>query len=221
MQYLYHPQSGSESLVLSGEDHRYLFKARRLRKDQAVVLRNLKDDILYTYRIESVDKKEAMLRLEDHKSLIIESKTKLHLGWCIIDPKNIEKTLPMLNEMGVSKITFIKCARSQQNFKLEMARLDRILLASSQQCGRSKPMILETSSSIKEFLQNYPDAYLLNFSTNTELKKGEIQTVIIGCEGGFTAEEIALAKNIIGFPTPLILRSESAACAICANILLG
>lgn len=221
MQYLYHPQSGAPTLVLTGEDHRYLFKVRRLAKGATIALRNLANEILYLYLIDSIDKKEATLKLIKQEILPLKSDISLHLGWCIIDPKNIEKVLPMLNEIGVTKITFIKCARSQQNFKLEMTRLERILLASSQQCGRSTPMHMDTAKSLKEFLQNHPDAYLLDFSTNTELKKGAIQTVVIGCEGGFTPEETALAKNIIGFPTPLILRSESAACAISTKIILG
>lgn len=57
-------------------------------------------------------------------------------AWCVIDIKSIKKVLPMLNELGVSRITFVYCDRSQINIKLDFARFERILEASMQQCGR-------------------------------------------------------------------------------------
>jgi len=63
---------------------------------------------------------------------------------------------------------------------------------------------------------------MLNFSEQKLSKKANIRTVLIGCEGGFTAEEVALfnAENIMGLETPLILKSESATCAVASKWLL-
>jgi 16S rRNA (uracil1498-N3)-methyltransferase len=153
--------------------------------------------------------------------LIVKAEKKLHIGWCIIDPKSIEKVLPSLNEMGVEQISFIFCDRSQKNFKIDYKRLKKIILNSSQQCGRSRLMTLASVSSLDEFLKLYPNSNILNFSKNS-IDNIVSETIVIGCEGGFTNREIALfeADKTVGLQTPLILRSESAVSAVSSKILL-
>jgi 16S rRNA (uracil1498-N3)-methyltransferase len=82
----------------------------------------------------------------------------------MIDPKSIEKSLPMLNESGVARITFIYCERSQKQFRLDFDRLEKILRNSSQQSGRSQQMQLASVDSIEAFIMQYPQSYLLHFS---------------------------------------------------------
>jgi 16S rRNA (uracil1498-N3)-methyltransferase len=221
MQYLYHTEAKAPTLRLRGDKHRYIFKVRRHRKGEIIALRNLKDDNIYYYRIISLDKKEAYLVLENSEELIIKAKKKLHIGWCIIEPKNIEKVLPTLNEIGVTSISFIYCTRSQKSFKLDFKRLEKILLNSSQQCGRSDIMKLEIVDSLENFLDTYPNAKALNFSENRLSNIENIDSIVIGCEGGFTDDEIKLFNNsIIGLDTSLILKSESAICAMASKILV-
>ena len=222
MLYLFHEDAGRASLKLEGDAHRYLFKVRRHKAGDRLHLRNLQDDRIYRYEISQIDKRTALLTLEDSEILEIKAPKKLHIGWCVIDPKSIEKALPSLNEMGVEKITFIYCDRSQKSFKPDLQRLQKILLGSSQQSGRSKIMQLETAESLDAFLRNNPDAKMLNFSTEHFVGKEETETIVIGCEGGFTPRETALfaPDRIVGFQTPLVLKSESAACAVAAKVLL-
>ena len=222
MLYLYHEEAGKPQLTLTGDDHRYIFKVRRHKIDDLLHLRNLKDGMLYSYVINHLDKRSIMLMLKESKILEIKAKQSLHIGWCIIDPKSIEKVLPSLNEMGVERITFIYCKRSQKSFKPDFKRLEKILLNSSQQSGRSKMMQLEMADDLEDFLNKYPKSKMLNFSESNFISNTEIGTIVIGCEGGFHKEEVALfnAQNIIGFNTPLILKSESAACAVASRILL-
>lgn len=220
MQYLHHKQAGEESLLLKGDEHRYIFKVRRHREGEIIFLRNLVDNRLYSYKINSLDKKEALLLLKESKTLVIKAKKKLHIGWCIIDPKSIEKVLPTLNEIGVEKISFIMCSRSQKNFRIDYKRLERILISSSGQCGRSELMSLESISSLEQFLEENPKAVALNFSDNFLDTNSHIESIVIGCEGGFTAKEKALFKTIAGLDSPLILKSESAVCVVASKILL-
>ena len=222
MQYLYHPQAGDETLILCGDEHRYIFKVRRHRQGEIIALRNLNDQNLYKYEIVSIDKKEACLQLQSTEQKSIQAIKKLHIGWCLIDPKNIEKILPSLNEMGVAKITFIFCDRSQKSFKLDFKRLEKIVLNSSQQSGRSVMMELEQLPSLAQFIKKYPKSYMLNFSEQNLTESLDIETIVVGCEGGFTRDEEALfsSDKIVGFATPLILKSESAVCAVASKILL-
>ena len=222
MQYLYDPEASASQLYLQGESHRYLFKVRRYRKGDSLHLRNLEDDILYHYKITAMDKKEAILTLQSQQELSVGAKQRLHIGWCMVEPKSIEKVLPALNEIGVEKITFFHCARSQKQFKLDFDRLQKILLNSSQQCGRSQMMTLETVESLEDFVKIHPEAYLLNFSQKHLSSAESIETIVIGCEGGLTDAECALfdAGRVVGLDTPLILRSESAAVSVASLLLL-
>ena len=211
MLYLYNSKAGQQNLILEGDDHRYIFKVRRHRAGETIYLRNLEDGKLHRYQIETMDKRTAMLSLQESTVYEVSAKDSLHIGWCVIDPKNIEKVLPSLNEMGVEKITFIYCKRSQKDFKLDFKRMEKILLNSSQQCGRSKMMELETVENLKVFMTQYPQSYLLNFSEHILSPEKEIDTIVIGCEGGLSEDEVKLfeAEKIVGFDTPLVLKSET------------
>jgi len=222
MQYLYHNQAGQSTLLLQGDDHRYLFKVRRHRQGESIALRNLQDEMLYWYRIETLTKRDAMLMLHGQEHRVVKSPKKLHLGWCVIDPKKIERVLPTLNEMGVEAITFIYCARSQKQFKIDLVRLEKILLNSSQQSGRSTLMKLAVVENLQGFLDQYPESVMLNFSDISLDEKQEVSVVLVGSEGGFTPQEEALVngEQVVGLATPLILRSESAVCAVSAKVLL-
>jgi len=222
MLYLYHKDASQAQLTLVGDEHRYIFKVRRHKVDDALHLRNLEDGLLHRYIITHIDKHSVILDLQESKTLDVKAKISLHIGWCIIDPKSVEKVLPTLNEMGVDKITFFYCKRSQKSFKLDFKRLKKILLNSSQQSGRSELMKLEMADSLENFIKENPDAKMLNFSENNFISTTDIDTIVIGCEGGFTETEVAqfTSKNIAGLDTPLVLKSESAVCAVAAKVLL-
>ena len=222
MQYLFDSEAGVQTLSVKEENYRYLFKVRRQKKDEVIALRNLKDDFLYFYKIENILKKEALLVLKDKKELVIKPSKYLHLGWCVVDPKTIEKTLPMLNEIGVSKISFIYCQRSQKNFKINFKRLDKIVLSSSQQCGRSVMMEFEEIKSLQNFLEIYPNSAIIDFGGKDIKKTSLFSTVVVGCEGGFSENERKLFENkpIYKLNTPMILKSESAVVSISAITLL-
>lgn len=222
MLYLYHKEAGKSQLSLLGDKHRYIFKVRRHKVEDTLYLRNLEDGLLHHYLITEIDKRAVTLELQESQTLEIKAKMPLHIGWCVIDPKNIEKVLPSLNEMGVEKITFIYCKRSQKSFKVDFKRLEKILLNSSQQSGRSEMMHLEMADDLETFLHKYPQSKMLNFSDNRLSQVHKIETIVIGCEGGFHEDEIVLFKEdaILGLDTPLVLKSESAVCGVASKILL-
>ena len=222
MLYLYHKEAGQPQFTLLGDEHRYIFKVRRHKVDDTLYLRNLEDGLLHRYLITYLDKRSVNLELRESQTLEVKAKIPLHIGWCVIDPKSIEKVLPSLNEMGVDKITFIYCKRSQKSFKVDFKRLEKILLNSSQQSGRSEMMQLETADDLESFLNANPESKMLNFSENTIDSQEDVETIVIGCEGGFHADEVALFKseNIVGFDTPMVLKSESAVCAVASKLLL-
>ena len=222
MVFLYNEDAGKELLKLRGEDYKYLVKVRRHKTGDLLHFRNENEpEILYTYIIGDITQRELFLHLQSKEILEVKPLRELHIGWCVVDPKTIEKALPSLNEIGVAKISFTYCKRSQKNFKPDMARLHRILRASNQQCGRSSFMEFSTYKDLPSFLNDYPDVKVFDFGGKTY--HGEFYNdVLIGCEGGFSEEERVLfnKENILSFQTPLVLKSESAALGIAAKILL-
>jgi 16S rRNA (uracil1498-N3)-methyltransferase len=223
VQYLYHPNCGESSVELKDSSYRHVCKVRRIKKGQEILLRNLRDQYLYRYRVTETGRQSIRLELHSRYEKRIAPVRLLHIGWCIIDPKKIEKSLPGLNEIGVDKITFIRCSYTQGNFSLDMRRLERILLNSSQQCGRSVMMTLEKEESIESFLGKHPESMILDFSEKKlDCHKQSIETLLVGCEGGWSEKEKSFFSpdKIIGLDTPLILRSETAVCAAASRLIL-
>lgn len=89
------------------------------------------------------------------------------------------------------------------------------------QCGRTSMIALDECASLSAFMQTHPEAAVLDFG-GEELQKGEaLQTVVIGCEGGFEESERKLFTDhpVRLLSVPMILRSETAVVAIAAALL--
>jgi len=214
MQFIYEEQL-LPTMAISGDNYKYLVKVRRFKIDDFINITNFQKT--YKYQIKNITKKEVNLtKIEEIK--ITQKLKPFHIGWCKIDTKNIEKVLPSLNEIGVTKITFIDCDRSQKNFKIKMDRIDKILVNSSQQCGRIEKMEIDFCENLDNFLIKYPEAKVCDFGGEKICEY--FQTAVVGCEGGFSDRERELFTNIIAFDTPLILRSESAVISLASKVLL-
>jgi len=211
MQFLFSQSASEATLVLDVKEYAHIFKVRRVKNGEVLHVRNMKDDILYSYNITNINKKQAILELQEQKYLPIKAKKSLHVGWCMVDTKTIEKTLPFLNELGVSKISFVYCEFSQQNFRLDLKRINRILINSSQQCGRSSLMKIEVLKDLKEYLSLYPQSKIVDFSENKIDTNKKFDSFLVGCEGGFSQAERDMMdkKDILGLDSPMILRSDT------------
>lgn len=223
MMYVFAPEAGAEHLSIKGELYKYLIKARRHSVGECVHLRNhQKIEQLYRYKIVALESRKALLELQERETLRVESEKNLHIAWCIIEHKSIEKVLPSLCEIGVSRISFISCERSQKNFKIDFARLQRIVEASMQQSGRTSMMEFDSYKNIESFIEEFPDTKVFDFTEKIFDASCDFERVLIGCEGGFSADEKELVKKqeIFRLNSPMVLRSESAVMAVASKILL-
>ena len=214
MQFIYE-ENITNQMKITGDNHKYLFKVRRLKVGDEINVTNFEK--IFKFKIVDINKKEATITklLEFQVSQNLKT---FHIGWCKIDVKNIEKVLPTLNEIGVTKITFIDCDRSQKNFKIKMDRIEKILINSNQQCGRVSLMEIDFCESLDKFLELFPKARVCDFGGEKITDYFEVG--IVGCEGGFTQRERELFTKTISFDTPLILRSESAVVSLASKVLL-
>ena len=221
--YVFDEQAGQTQLTLKGELHKYLIKVRRHGVGDELAFRN-KDDVktLHTYKIVDVEPRSATLELIDSNVFEVNASKELHIAWCVIDAKSVEKVLPSLCEIGVSKISFIFCERSQKNFKPDFKRYERIVEASMQQSGRTSQMAFDAYKNIDTFVKEYPDTKVFDFTDNVLSGDSDFQRVLIGCEGGFSKaeKELLQTQEVFRLDSPMVLRSESAVMAVASKILL-
>lgn len=223
MVFIYEESAGKDFFSIKGELHKYLVKVRRHQVGDTLGFRRKEaPEMLYIYKIVSLDPRSLEVAYVTEEINEVKAKSELHIGWCVIDSKSVEKVLASLNEIGVAKVTFIYCDRSQKNFKADFKRYERIIEASNQQCGRTSFMEFAVAKNLQEFLKENPQTKVFDFCENVLKSDADFSTVLIGCEGGFSKEEKAFLSSyeVFRLNTPLVLRSESAALAVASKILL-
>lgn len=217
MCFLYCENAGEAHLELSDENFTHIVKSRRAKLGQILELRNLRDEHLYRYEIINIGRKSLEIQLIESYVSAGVADSGLHLLWAVVEPKIVEKTLPMLNELGVTRISFFYADFSQGQFKLSFPRLNKILIQSCQQCGRSVLMELELYDSFEHVCEVYQDFYAFDFGgedlykyLSKKFEQGQQWRIMIGPEGGFSLRERQSFKQILGLENLSILRSESA-----------
>ncbi|ARR01207.1 16S rRNA (uracil(1498)-N(3))-methyltransferase [Campylobacter porcelli] len=218
MKFIYHKGAGSENLKIDGDGFSHL-KALRLSEGKRVDVRNLKDGYSYIYEISTIDRHVATLLLI-FKSLILPMEHKFELAWAVVDSSVIEKSLPSLNELGVGRLNLVYCEFSQRNIKLNLERFERILISSSQQCGRNYLMEISIFHSVDELLSYKKDIALIDFGgENLDNYKMDYM-LFVGPEGGFSQSEREKITMKFALNSPYILRSNTAIVSVASRFLI-
>ncbi|MSN95702.1 16S rRNA (uracil(1498)-N(3))-methyltransferase [Campylobacter sp. FMV-PI01] len=218
MVFLYSKFSGDEIIGVNESQFKHL-KARRLNLGDRIDVRNLKDGYNYIYEIKKIDRKKAFLELV-FKHSVEKIDHFLTLAWAVVDPNVIEKTLPYLNEMGVGKLILVYSDFSQRNFKFDTDRMERILISSSQQCGRNSVMETEIFNDIDQFISKYNNVALIDFDGEKFKKPAFDEIFFIGPEGGFSDREKQKFRKKYALNLPYILRSNTAILSVASKVLL-
>lgn len=219
MQFIYHQQAGDAQLIIKDEIYQHLYKSRRTKQTQFLYFRNLQDDMLYQYEQIHIDRKSATLALKAKIYSPNKPQSSFHLILGIIDSKNLQKALPFLNELGVGKLTLFYADYSQKNEKIDLQKLEKILINSSQQCGRSDFIKIECLKNLEHVLSIYHHIAIFDFG-GEKIKSSLDIPIVIGPEGGFSPSEREKLQNFPTFSTQenLILKSESA-CVYIASLM--
>lgn len=216
MQFLYVPNAGEAKLTLDGGAFLHL-KARRVKVADLIGFRNLRDGKLHHYSIDDISKRSITVTLQESVADSHDNSCDLIIAWCVVDSKVIEKTLPMLNELGVMKLILVWCEKSQGNVRLDLERFKRIIYSSCEQCGRQDPMQIEVK---KPSDLIGLDLALIDFDGELITKeKVAGKVVVIGHEAGFCADEFKGAKRF-STNNRLIMRSETAIVSVAALIAM-
>ncbi|AJC85333.1 16S rRNA (uracil(1498)-N(3))-methyltransferase [Campylobacter peloridis] len=220
MQFLYHLKSGDEIIEVNNESFLHL-KARRIKIGDNVIFRNFNDSYAYTYECIEILRRSCILKLKEKKEQKSQKQTNLHLALAVIDPKNIEKILPFLNELGVFKLSFVYMDFSQKNFKLDFTRMEKILIESSQQCGRDSLLKLELFENFQLFQKAYKNIVLIDFEgEDLSLFEPKEHVFLVGAEGGFSESERKKCTKKARLQASYILKAQTAIIGVASKFII-
>ena len=107
----------------------------------------------------------------------------------------IEWYLEKATEMGISKLTFLICERSERK-QVNMERLEKIAIAAMKQSKRFYLPELDGPIRFEDFLQHYPTGYFGHCEEGEKIGLSGLKSTfpfLIGPEGGFSPAEINAA----------------------------
>lgn len=221
-----------DSVTLAREEARYLLEVLRLKSDDEVYVFN-GEGKEFQCRIEESRRDSARLTVTaEVLPARSESPLQLTLAVALLKGEKFDLVVQKSTELGVSRILPVMTMRADVRLRDEsdivkrVARWQRIALESAKQSGRAvvPPVLVPTA--LDELIQSVRSNGLM-FSerdgqslleTKQELPANlSALTALVGSEGGWTDEEIAIARAVgwtivtLGGRT---LRAETAAIAV-------
>ena len=155
-----------------------------------------------------------------------EARLRITVVQALCAQEKIDWFLEKAVELGAGRIVFASAARSlvRLNAARRQRRIERwreLVAAASSQCGRNVLALVEIADDLAAALagaQGSNSRWLLDPSAPHGLTRanGGSVTLVVGPEGGFTAEETSLAHSLgyVGARLgPRVLRTETAALA--------
>lgn len=156
-----------------------------------------------------------------------------HLQVAVAPTKNMDRMewfVEKATEIGIDAITCLHCRYSERK-EIKTARLEKIMVSAMKQSQKAYLPLLEGMTAFREFItQPYDGRKFIAHCGDGErvlLKEtyvpGENARIVIGPEGDFSAEEVALAIANGYEPVSLgesRLRTETAALVACHTIRL-
>ncbi|MFL7851961.1 16S rRNA (uracil(1498)-N(3))-methyltransferase [Providencia rettgeri] len=223
---IYHPESLQINTTISLGDDAANHVGRVLRMTAGQKL-ELFDGSNQTFSAEITEatKKNVFVHIENSQIDDRESPLDLHLGQVMSRGEKMEFTIQKSVELGVNTITPLlseRCGVRLDGERLEKKLLQwqKIAIAACEQCGRNRIPEIRPVQTLEAWCTENDGAFKVNLhprateSINTlptELKKVRL---LIGPEGGLSADEIAMTANyqftdiLLG---PRVLRTETTA----------
>ncbi|MEN1784159.1 MAG: 16S rRNA (uracil(1498)-N(3))-methyltransferase [Bacteroidota bacterium] len=231
MQLFYNPQlqQDATAVFFSAEESRHLIKVLRKKEGDLVHITNGKGD-LFTAEIIGMHLKQCTAQIVTHQ-LGDELRSPLHIA---IAPTKMndrmEWFLEKATEIGIQTITPILCERSERKV-IKAERFQRVLQSAMKQSLRTYLPVLHPLVKLPDFINTHQDTakYIAHCgSGNRSLFTERIQaatptTLLIGPEGDFTENEVALAQKEGFVPVSLgnhRLRTETAGIMAAAAVAI-
>jgi 16S rRNA (uracil1498-N3)-methyltransferase len=227
MNLVYCPQAAVGSIIELDENEFHHLQVLRARDGEGLNIFDGKGN-LYKGVLANMTKKSATVQVSELIKTQASTPAQLHIA--IAPTKNIDRTewfIEKATEIGVNTITPVICRRSERR-ELRIDRLDKVLLSAAKQSLHLHLPKLNNTTSLSDFFKANKNTASKKFigycEEHTQLLKDSFQTsesiiVLIGPEGDFTEEEVAMAKENGFAPVSLgesRLRTETAGVMVSA-----
>ncbi|BDY03396.1 16S rRNA (uracil(1498)-N(3))-methyltransferase [Ferrimonas sp. YFM] len=211
-------------VALEEDGANHVGRVLRMQSGQALELFN-GDGHTYPAEITAASKKQVEVRVLEQQVDDRESPLNLHLGQVISRGDKMEFTIQKSVELGVNTITPLwseRCGVKLQGDRLDkkLAQWQKIVISACEQCGRNTIPVVRPVMKLQDWLAEETSSTKLNlhpradYSIQTLPSPMERARLLIGPEGGLSAEEIESARQhqftdiLLG---PRVLRTETAA----------
>ncbi|MGD9108222.1 MAG: 16S rRNA (uracil(1498)-N(3))-methyltransferase [Gammaproteobacteria bacterium] len=198
----------------------------RLKVNEPLIIFNSKGGE-YLAKIIEIKRRKVKVRLNEFKNINRESNLRIHLAQGLVSGDKMDFILQKFVELGGIEITPIITARcnvklSSDRWQKKITRWQKIIISACEQCGRNILPKINLPVSFADFVSQNKANTKIILDPNGSLSCRDLIAassicVLIGSEGGFTDEEVALAKehNFLDVEVgSRILRAETAGIAI-------
>ncbi len=230
MHLFYTPDIEGNDYVLAEQESKHCVRVLRLNINDRINLIDGKGGF-FTARIIAPDAKHCHVEIIEKKTQYGYRSTSIHIA--IAPTKNIDRFewfLEKVTEIGISEITPLLCEHSERK-EIKPDRLEKVIIAAMKQSYKAYLPRLNAMTKFSDFIEQVKEdqKFIAHCEEDqkTPLKDAIIQgksgVVLIGPEGDFSIEEIALAKQKNLIPVslgPSRLRTETAGVVACHTINL-
>ena len=223
---IYHPEPITTlgALALSEDAASHIGRVLRMKPEQELLLFD-GSGAEFPATITEVSKKSVQVNVTERVEKSSESPLDIHLGQVVSRGEKMEFTIQKSVELGVNTITPLISERcgvklDHKRFEKKLAQWQKIAIAACEQCGRNVVPEVRPLMKLEEWCAEQDDALKLNlhpraqYSINTLPEPVTKVRLLIGPEGGLSAEEIGMTENYKFEETllgPRVLRTETAA----------
>jgi len=213
----------------------YITNVLRLKKGSFVSVYDGRGKVCLA-RIDKIDKDRIRCAVIEELAAAQEPSIRITLVQGLPKGDKMETIIQKCTELGISEVIPLNCNRSivkihQEKVASKVSRWQRVALEASRQCRRSVVPKVSEPKGLNEVLNSLSEGALSLLFWEKENKcslkdclrasKPENIFLFIGPEGGFTADEVEMAKEFGVIPVslgPRIVRTETAGPAVTAII---
>lgn len=218
--------SGAD-ISLGERNQQHLVRVLRMTPGDTFILFN-GDGGEYGAQIVSAGKREAIVRVGARREPATESGLSTHLGQVLSKGDRMEYAVQKAVELGVSEITLLTSARCDvkldgERFEKKREHLQMVAVAASEQAGRVRVPAVNPPRELAKWVATVEAELklVLHPAGGSAGLPARCRSValLIGPEGGLTAEEVAAAQagGFLAFTLgPRVLRTETAPAAALA-----
>lgn len=211
--------------LIDGDEFYHLSKVLRAKEGEKIVVCS-GDDYEHICSIEQMGKKECRCLIEKTSPCPANPKKEIVLFQALPKKEYLDNIIPKTIELGVQKIVPFLIEHCVVR-EIKRARVDQQVLSACKQCERSKLVEVSDPITFNNMLKRLDEFEVVLFANEKEtskkfdpslVKNKNKIAVIVGCEGGFTKEEIEkIEKQAVSISLGMrILRTDTASLVMVA-----